>query len=120
LRIEARTAAWFLIGSFVAILASFPLAVLCALVFRFPVPFVGYMSGPKAVVPALWAVLFYGVLLGGFLVLALVGGLGGVAAERYAKTDHRRRLRLCLALATLGSAVGIAALAILDKIIGPW
>lgn len=32
-------------GGVVSILATFPLAALVALVYRFPVPFVGYVSG---------------------------------------------------------------------------
>jgi hypothetical protein len=46
---------FWLAGATVAIAASFPLAALVALVFRFPIPFGSYMSGPDAVVPALFA-----------------------------------------------------------------
>jgi hypothetical protein len=45
-------------GALIAVLATFPLAVLCAVVFRFPAPFVGYVGGPDAVRPALVAVVF--------------------------------------------------------------
>lgn len=96
------------------------MAAACALVFRFPVPFAGYMSGIDAVRPALSAVWFYGASLGGFLVQAVLGGLAGVLAQRCAAGDRQRTLRLCLVFSVVGSAVGVFALAILDQIIGPW
>ncbi|MBI3931869.1 MAG: hypothetical protein HY317_00510 [Acidobacteria bacterium] len=111
---------WVLVGAVTAVAASFPIAALSALVFRFPVPFAGYMSGPEAVLPALSAVLFYGMALGGFLVQAFLGGLAGLVAQHRGSRDRKRTARLCLVFSVLGSACGVLTLSVLDKIIGPW
>ena len=110
---------WVIKGAIIGVLGSFPLAALCALVFRFPIPFGGYMSGTEAVVPTMIAVLFYGAL-GGFGVQALLGGLGGFLGARYAPPDKTRIRTHAVALSLAGSAIGVFVLAILDKIIGPW
>jgi hypothetical protein len=107
-------------GALTSIVATFPLAALCALLFRFPVPFAGYLSGADAVGPALWAVVFYGVPFGGFVVQGLLGGLGGLAAEHWGAPDRATVTRLSIILGITASAIGVFALAILDKIIGPW
>jgi hypothetical protein len=112
-------AQWFVTGAVVAVLATFPLAALCALLFRFPIPFDSYRSGLTAMRPALLAVVFYG-LLGGFIVQAALGGVAGLVAEHYGAHNRARTWRLCLGLAAVGSLVGVVALAILDFIIGPW
>src|SRR5207247_11256801 len=68
---------WPIIGGALAtILLAFPFAAVCAIVFRFPVPFAGYESGWSAMPHALAAVRFYGAL-GGFPLLAFLGALGG-------------------------------------------
>jgi hypothetical protein len=112
-------ASWFVKGAAIAILATFPLAALCALSVRFPIPFEGYRSGLTAIRPALRAVVFYGVL-GGFVVQAAVGGVAGLLAQHYGASDRGRTWRLCLGLAVIGSLVGVVVLSILDFIIGPW
>jgi hypothetical protein len=111
---------WFATGALIGLVGSLPLAALSALVFRFPVPFAGYMSGPGAVVPALMGALFYGIALGGFAVQALLGGLAGLAGARRGSPDRKRMRRLCVTFSLVGSGTGIMALAILDWIIGPW
>jgi len=111
---------WFRKGAIVGIVATVPLVILCALVFRFPVPFAGYLSGPSAILPALIAILFYGVFFGGFVVQALLGGLGGLLAEHLASPDKHNVKRLCVVFSTIGASFGVLTLAILDKIIGPW
>lgn len=98
---------------------AFPLAAICALLYRFPIPFGGYVSGPTAMVRALGAVVFYG-LLGGFPALLVLGGLGGAAAYRLARPDLSRIRQLTLAFAALAALLGVVLLAILDKVIGPW
>jgi len=103
-------------GAAIAVIATFPLAALVALVFRFPIPFGTYMSGPGAVVPALFAAAFYGVL-GGFLVQAVLGGIAGVMASRTAAPDRRRAVLIYSVLAALP---GVLILSVLDWIIGPW
>ena len=69
-----------MMGATTCALAAFPCAALLALVWRFPVFMGGFQSGPKAVSPALFSVVFYGVL-GGFPLLALFGGIVGAIAH---------------------------------------
>jgi hypothetical protein len=97
----------------------FPLAALCALIFRFPVPFAGYESGWSAVPHALAAVRFYGAL-GGYLALALIGGLGGTIAHRLGRGDTRRIWRWTFGLGAVAALSAVILLATLDYIIGPW
>jgi hypothetical protein len=106
-------------GAIIGVVATFPLAVICALVFRFPVPFAGYMSGPRAISSVLSAVLFYG-LLGGFLVQAAIGGLGGILAEHFSTANKKDVKNIRLILSTIGASFGVLLLAILDKLIGSW
>lgn len=112
--------AWFARGAVLGVAGSLPFVALSALVFRFPVPFVGYMSGPSAVVPALAGALFYGLVFWGFAVQAVLGGVGGMAGARHGAPDAKRMRKFCILFSLLGSAVGILTLAVLDKIIGPW
>jgi hypothetical protein len=106
-------------GACWAVVFALPIAVLCALIFRFPVPFAGYMSGPSAIKGVIIAVFFYGIL-GGFPLLVAVGALGGYAAYRVAQPDRKRVNRLALAFGALTAFAGVLFLAILDKLIGPW
>ena len=106
-------------GAVTGIVVTFPLAAICALVYRFPVPFTGYKSGLLAIIPALIGVFVYG-LLGGFLVQALVGGFAGLLAEMYAGAMRKDIRRTRVVFCTIGAAVGVFVLAILDKFIGPW
>ena len=106
-------------GAATAVLLAFPLAALCALVYRFPVPFAGYESGPAAVPRALLAVLFYGAV-GGIPALLAAGALGGWLAHRIARPDGRRVRRLAIAAGGAAALVGVIALAVLDLVIGPW
>ncbi len=115
-----RTATWFATGALIGVVATLPLAAICALLFRFPVPFAGYMSGPGAVIPALMGALFYGIALGGFAVQALLGGLGGLAGARRGWPDKKRMRKLCVTCSLVGSAIGVMTMAVLDWIIGPW
>jgi hypothetical protein len=73
------------------------------------------MSGPKAVFPALLAVLFYGIPLGGFIIQALLGGLGGLIAEDLASEDKRDIKKHCIIYSTIGASVGVLAIAIFAK-----
>lgn len=111
---------WPIIGGALAtILLAFPLAALCALLFRFPVPFAGYESGWSAVLHALAAVRFYGTL-GGFVLLALLGAVGGAVAHRVGKPDARRVWWWTMGLAAAVAGCAVLLLATLDYIIGPW
>jgi len=111
---------WFAKGAIVGVVATLPLVALCALVFRFPVPFAGYLTGPSAIVPAMMGLLFYGVFFGGFVVQALLGGVGGLLAENIGAPNNGKIAKFCLVFSSIGASVGVVALAVLDKIIGPW
>lgn len=111
-----RAALW---GACWAVVLAFPLAAICALLYRFPVPFSGYQTGLVAVPGALLAVVFYGVL-GGFPALLAAGALGGAAAYALGRADGPRIRRLTLAFAGLMALIGVGLLAVLDKLIGPW
>src|SRR5690606_735251 len=89
----SRGASW-------AVILAFPLAALCALIYRFPIPFAGYKDGLLAMPMALLAVLFYGVL-GGFVVLVIAGGIGGLAAYFIGRPDERSMKWLSLGFAAL-------------------
>jgi hypothetical protein len=107
-----------LLGAVVATAAAFPAAALLALVYGFPVPFAGKLQGPDAMVPAMFAVVFYGVM-GGFIVLPLLGTLAGVIADRSSVDASTAQFRTIMAGLTI--ALGCAALlATLDVFIGPW
>ena len=111
---------WFKKGAIVGVIATIPLVELCAILFRFPVPFGGYMSGPGAVFPVLLSIFMYGVIFGGFLVQAFLGGIGGFVAESFAAPDNHNIKLLCIIFSTIGASFGVLTLALLDKIIGPW
>lgn len=107
-------------GAFWTILLAFPIAALLALLFRFPVPFVGYMSGPSAVVPSMFTLLFYGLPLGGFVWLGLLGAIAGLWIPDSTR-EHRRKAFWSVRLWGTGvSATNMIALSVLDKIIGPF
>jgi hypothetical protein len=110
---------WFIRGAAVGVFASFPLTALCALVFRFPIPFDAYRSGVMAMGPAMLAALFYGVM-GGIPVQALLGGVGGVVGAWSSRPDKVRMRRYSLVCSILFAVPGIVTLAVLDYIIGPW
>ena len=110
----------FFCGTLCSIVGSYPMGALCALLFRFPIPFGGYASGVDAVIPTLLAVTVYGVLFGGFMVQGLLGGLAGLLARRRGGPDRRHTWRLCALYGLAASLPGVVILAVLDKIIGPW
>ncbi|MEX1095005.1 MAG: hypothetical protein WED34_03090 [Planctomycetales bacterium] len=107
-------------GAIISIFAAFPWAALVALVYGFPVPFAdGKPSGFAAVVPSLFAVLFYG-LIGGFVVLGVAGAAAGFAASWLGRRDGDRARVLCWVFAGAASGGCVVFLAVLDRFIGPW
>jgi inorganic pyrophosphatase len=110
---------WFVRGAAGAVIASFPLAGICALVFRFPIPLFGYAGGFDAMIPAMMAVVFYG-MFGGFPLQALLGGIGGLVGARYGRPDEVRMRKYSLLVSVLCAVPGIVALATLDYIVGRW
>lgn len=108
-----------LLGGLCAVLVTFPIAGICTLVYRFPIPFVGYRSGVEALYPAMLAVLFYGIVFAGLPLVALLGAGGGMIAGSFVKTRTSRHLAIS-AWAIVVASSGVLLLATLDKIIGPW
>ncbi len=116
-------------GSAVALVSALLVAFLFAYTFRLPIP-LGGMLGPlgefspyaisvkQVAISVLAAWLFYG-LFGGFIVLALVGGISGWAAgRRYGSA--RNKNRMIVLYAALASVIPVAGLSVLDYIVGPW
>lgn len=112
------TSSDLLLGATWSVLSSFPIAALMVSFFRFPIPMVGYVSGWKAIGPAMLAVVFYGIFFGGFLVLA---GMGAMAGSVVSALNYGRRRRSWIQGASIiVTALLLFVLAILDRIIGPW
>lgn len=114
---SAKSAA--LTGALWAIALSFPIAGFMALVFRFPVPIAGMVSGPRGIIPAMIAVAVYGVFLGGFAVIAVTGALAGILLRAFA-ADSKHFQLLYIAASAVAALVPLFVLATLDWYIGPW
>jgi hypothetical protein len=110
----ARVGQAMVVGAVWAVGLAFPLAAVCALVYRFPVPLVGYRSGPAAVPGAVVSVVFYGVLLGGFPALLAGGAAAGAVAYGLGRPDLWRVRLLVFTLAGLVAALGVTLVATLD------
>lgn len=96
---KGKTGKCILLGAGITVVMAFPVAGLLALVYRFPVPFAGYVSGFSAVGYAMGGVVIYG-LLGGFPRLALLGG----ACRRSRCATHgywRRQASMEMAVAAI-------------------
>lgn len=100
-------------------------AAITALVYRFPIPFAGYRSGPTAMLPAAVAICVYPLFFCGapFVVAGILGGAVGALAHRLERVDHRSERSLfraaVLAIALVDVPIAVL-LAVLDKFIGPW
>jgi hypothetical protein len=114
-----RRSRWIVEGAIVGVIGSPFLAALTALVFRFPVPFYAYVSGARGMVPAFLGAIFYEAL-GGIVVQALLGGLGGVTGAHRGWPAHRQMHKLCIVFALICAELGVLTLATLDWMIGPW
>lgn len=106
-------------GAFWCVLFAFPSAVLLMSVWRFPIPFVGYRSGPAQAGQALYAMGFYGVL-GGFAVLGVLGAVAGLIMRGMRPQDEQEQKRLTRIITAMIALAAATLLAALDKIIGPW
>ena len=69
--------------------------------------------------PSLFGLLFYGVLMGGFIVVAICGGLAGIAATFFTH-DEAMRKSLARLLSVAVTTVLLFVLATLDWYIGSW
>lgn len=114
-----RRATWRLsvYCALLSVLLTVPLAGACALFFRFPAPFAGYLSGIEAVVPAMFAVMFYGIVFGVYLLVSLFAAAGGSFVSRMG--PYRQSMRL-VGAAFLPAAIMVVLLVTLDWYIGPW
>lgn len=107
------------LGAILTMLAAFPVAAILGLVFRFPVPFNGIEGGISHVLPSLYAVVVYG-LMGGFILLAILGAIGGAIAWKVSNGNIKVLNRLLVVFSISIAAVTSFVLSILDWIIGPW
>jgi hypothetical protein len=106
----------------------FPAALAVGALYRFPVPFRGYVSGaelfqegPTGTMELIWMLLqavLYDTVYGGFIVLAILGSVAGLIGWRLGRPDRVNRYTRNIAL---GLALAAAVvLSVLDKIVGPW
>jgi hypothetical protein len=112
-------------GALTAVIGALPIAALCALVYRFPIPFSGYESGPQAAVHCVMAVVMYGVFLGGFIVLAALGAVLGWLAAYLADEGQNEGTHKTIGAAGIiagltADAIVVGLMANWDYIYGPW
>jgi hypothetical protein len=115
-------------GIFWVFVWIFPAAVAVGTFYHFPVPFRGEISGadlfqegPRGTAELIWMILqavVYYTVFGGFLVLAVLGSIAGLAGRWLGQPDRVSRYTRDIAL---GIALLVAiVLAVLDKVIGKW
>ena len=100
------------IGIVVALLGIFPVAALVALIYRFPIPAVGYLSGLDGMMGSPLAVLLYGIV-GGFYLLAVFGAIAGAVAHAIASRLNRARIPMIVGFALIPDVVAAILLAVL-------
>lgn len=103
------------LGAICAIVGAFPVAAFVALVYRFPFPLAGYQSGIGAMLLSPIAVAVYGILLGGFVLLGLLGAVAGAVLG-----SEESPAETILPAALLIDLAAMLLLAVWDKIYGPW
>ena len=109
--------------------SSFFFALLLVYLFRFPIPFGGYI-GPFSDISSynvnvievlgmvLMAWVFYGIF-GGFIILPILGAITGIVVGRkYLTLENKNRMIILWVSAV--TFVPVFMLSILDYIIGPW
>jgi len=107
-RIDSVRLGWAIFsGAMWSIGSSFPIAALLVSVYQFPFPMGGMVSGPTFIPMAIIGLLLYGVLLGGFFLLAAAGGISGAIAYAVSSTPKIQRIILP------GLAVGASFLLLL-------
>ncbi|GEM30605.1 hypothetical protein NN3_16120 [Nocardia neocaledoniensis NBRC 108232] len=108
-----------LAGGLAAVVLAPVAAAVTAAVYRFPVPLVGYTSGVGGALTAAVGSLFY-LVLGGALVLAVVGALGGVLVTWGNPVGTRRNYLLAIGSGMVAAILGALGLALLEYVVGPW
>ena len=111
---------WAVLGALAGVVGTYPAAAVCALVYHFPVPLGGNASGLAGAALSTFAVTFYGIVLGGFVVQGAAGAIAATLATRRTEGDPGRARRIALAAGAGASIPGVILLATLEKIIGPW
>ena len=107
-------------GALWAIAFSFPITAALGLLFRFPVPFgMGDENGIDHVIPSLFALLFYGIALGGFIVIGGTGALVGLITRLYVN-ETRSQKRYTRWIAGIATGILLLIFATIDWIIGLW
>lgn len=109
----------FRAGALSAFVAMFPAAFVLALVWKFPIPLAGNMSGLEAAQITPYAVAMYGVF-GGFLLVPFLGGLGGLLAFHLADGDVRKARVPSILYGVLCAFVAGIVLVLWEDIVGPW
>lgn len=117
-------------GTIIAVVASLPVAILFALIFRLPIPLGGYIGpfgeigvydfGAVELLKAVFlAWVFYG-MSGGFIILSVLGAITGVIVSRKYSELVGIKNKMIALWATIITTIPILLLSILDYIIGPW
>ena len=100
-------------------LLAFPIAAIIGLVFRFPIPLGGYLSGVDAIVPSMFAVLFYS-FFGLLPAVFLCGVVAGAFIPKGRSGSSVIPNRYEFAASSVAALIPLGVLSVLDKIIGPW
>lgn len=107
-------------GAIWSAVSAFPIAGFLALVYRFPVPFAGYMSGMDAIIPSQLSVVMYGVFLGGLPLLALGAAACGAATSMIRFQSAEQSWWAARLAGMLLCFAALFVLSILDHLIGRW
>lgn len=105
-------------GAISSIVTTIPIAGVVGLVFRFPVPFYGYMSGPSALVMGMFAAVFYGLAFGGWVVVGSCGAV--VSIPPFLLLDAKKAKIAARWLSVAVALAGCLIMATLDWFIGPF
>ena len=99
--------------------SAFIATLLVTVFYRFPVPFAEqYATGREDAFTALLALLFYGIL-GGFIVVLAIGLLSSHLVCRFSSTEGKMKLEI-IGISASVNLLAVILLSTLDKIIGPW
>src|SRR5688572_17347925 len=97
-------------GIILAVAVAFPLAEFVGLVYRFPIPFVGFRSGFEAVGLSAQAVLVYTIFVGGWVVF-IVFGIVAAAIARSIGSNRKYDVIRLVSLVTVFDLIAILLLA---------
>ncbi|MET9215685.1 MULTISPECIES: hypothetical protein [unclassified Nocardia] len=108
-----------LVGGLAAVVLAPVAAATTAAVYRFPVPLVGYTSGIGGAPTAAVGSIFY-LVLGGAVVLAVAGALGGLLMTWGNPAPTGRNYLIAGAAGLFVAFLGAVGLALLEFLVGPW